>query len=321
MTVQPQGGGARAAPAGADDAATLVGRAARRNLVLGAVILLLKLGAWWQTRSVALLADALESIVNVAAGAVAAFALWWASRPPDRKHPFGHTKAEYLSAALEGALVIAAAAIAVRESWRHLLAPHAPNEVGLGLALAGAAGLANAGMAFYLQRLGRRRQSPALLASAAHLWGDVMTTAGVLAGLLAAWYTGHWAIDPFIALLVAVNIVRLGWQVVRESLGGLLDESLPSGELAHVEALIAREMGGALQVHGLKTRRAGPRRFVELHLVVPGAMRVDAAHGICDRIEDALQEALPGTEVVIHVEPESHLEDEGAPGHESSVDG
>src|SRR5262249_36117565 len=123
-------------------------------------------------------------------------------------------------------------------------------------------------------------------------------------------------LDPFIALLVAVNIVRLGWQVVRESLGGLLDESLPSADLDAIATLVAREMGGALQVHGLKTRRAGPRRFVEFHLVVPGRMRVDAAHAICDRIEDAIQETLPGSEVVIHVEPESHLEDdaEGAGG-------
>ncbi|HET9766789.1 MAG TPA: cation diffusion facilitator family transporter, partial [Thermoanaerobaculia bacterium] len=147
----------------------------------------------------------------------------------------------------------------------------------------------------------------ALVASGAHLWGDVVTTAGVLVGLGAAWLTGRWLLDPLIALLVAANILRLGWHVFRDSVGGLMDESLAAAEVERVAAAVRGEMGGALQFHDLRTRRGGPRPFVELHLVVPGGMRVDDAHRICDRIEAAVQHELPGADVVVHVEPESEL--------------
>lgn len=242
-----------------------------------------------------------------------ALAVAVARRPPDRRHPFGHSKAEYLSAALEGALVLAAAAGIVREAWQHLLHPAPPAALGLGLALATAAAVANAGLALHLRRVGRRERSPALRASAAHLWGDVVTTAGVLAGLAAAWATGRWVLDPLIALVVAVNILRLGWRVMRDSVGGLMDESLAAGEVERVTAAIRAEMGAALQYHDLRTRRAGPRPFVELHLVVPGAMRVADAHAICDRIEEAVQRELPGADVVVHVEPESELREPKTP--------
>jgi len=294
-------------------ASRLVERVARWNVMLGVVLLLVKLAAWWQTRSVALLADALESIVNVVAAGVAAFALAISGQPPDKRHPFGHSKAEYLSAVLEGGLVITAAAVTLREAWVHLRAPQPPAALGLGLSLATIAAAANGAAAWYLRRLGKRHRSPALVASAAHLWGDVLTTAGVLAGLLAAWVSGYWVIDPVIAMLVALNILRLGWHVVRDSLGGLMDEALPAADLERIESIVRCEMAGALQAHQVRTRRAGPRRFVEFHLVVPGAMRVDDAHAICDRLEDAIEDALPGTEVVIHVEPDTHLQD-AAPG-------
>jgi cation diffusion facilitator family transporter len=283
-------------------------RAARLSLAAGAGLLALKAAAWWLTGSVALLADALESIVNVAAAAAAAYALQVARRPPDARHPFGHAKAEYLSAVLEGVLVLLAAGGIARAAWHQLVAGGVPGELGLGAALAAAAALGNAALALHLRRVGRAAGSPALLAGAAHLWGDVATTAGVLLGLGAAWATGWWVLDPLVGLLVAVNVVHLGWQVVRESVGGLMDESLPRADLARVEAAIRREMVGALQFHDLRTRRAGPRVFVELHLVVPGAMRVDAAHAICDRIEDSVRREVPGALAVVHVEPEAELE-------------
>ncbi len=297
-----------AVSAAASDPARIVARAAGLNVVVGVALLLVKTAAWWQTQSVALLADALESIVNVAAAGAAALAVAVSRRPPDRRHPFGHTKAEYLSAGFEGALVLVASAAIVHESWQHLQQPAPPAALGVGLALAGVAAAANAGLAAYLQRVGRRQRSPALVASGAHLWGDVITTAGVLAGLGAAWLTGRWLLDPLIALLVAANILRLGWHVFRDSVGGLMDESLAAAEVERVAAAVRAEMGGALQFHDLRTRRGGPRPFVELHLVVPGGMRVDDAHGICDRIEAAVQRELPGADVVVHVEPESELQ-------------
>jgi cation diffusion facilitator family transporter len=294
----------------ATDAASTarVARATRLAFAFGLALLLVKAAAWWQTRSVALLADALESIVNVAAAAAAAWAVSVARRPPDTRHPFGHTKAEYLSAVAEGLLVVVAAAGIVQQSWQRLLRPEPLAALATGLLLATAAAVVNAALAAHLQRTGLSTRSPALLASAAHLRADVMTTAGVLAGLLAARATGWWRLDPLIGLLVGVNVVRLGFVVVRDSVGGLMDEALPTAEVAQVEAIIRREMEGALQYHDLRTRRAGPGRFVELHLVVPGAMRVDRAHAICDRIEEAIARELTGTVVVVHVEPEAELQ-------------
>lgn len=292
------------------DATRRVLRATRINLAAGLLLLLVKLVAWWQTQSVALLADALESIVNVAAAAAGAVALQVARRPPDAGHPFGHTKAEYLGAGVEGALVLAAAFGIVREAWRHLTRAMEPTALGAGLALATAAAVGNSLVALYLGRVGKAERSPSLRASAAHLWGDVATTGGVLLGLGAAWLTGWWPLDPLIGLLVGANVVRLGLGVIRESIGGLMDEALPPAEVEHIAAVVRREMGEALQFHDLRTRRAGPRRFVELHLVVPGSMRVDAAHAICDRIEAALEHELPGALAVVHVEPEAELVEE-----------
>jgi cation diffusion facilitator family transporter len=287
---------------------TRVTRATRLALAFGLALLLVKAAAWWQTRSVALLADALESIVNVAAAAAAAWAVAVARRPPDAGHPFGHTKAEYLSAVVEGLLVVLAAGGIVQQSWQRLVEPREVHRLSLGLLLATAAAAVNALLAAHLQRTGRATSSPALLASAAHLRADVITTAAVLAGLLAARLTGWWRLDPLIGLLVGANVVRLGVLVLRDSVGGLMDEALPADEVTRVEAVIRREMGGALQFHDLRTRRSGPGRFVELHLVVPGAMRVDQAHSICDRIEVAIAAELPGTVAVVHVEPEGELQ-------------
>ena len=296
----------RPVPSASPHARTAV-RASRISLAVGAVLLLVKGAAWWQTGSVALLADAVESIVNVAAAAAAMLAVSVARRPPDDRHPFGHTKVEYLSAVLEGTLVLVAAAGIVQQSWQRLMNPEPPRALFTGLALACAAAAANATLALYLRRADRHARSPALRASAAHLWGDVLTTVAVVAGLLAADATGWWRLDPLIGLLVCVNVVRLGVAVMRDSVGGLIDESLPADEIGRVAALVRREMGGALQFHDLRTRRAGPGRFVELHLVVPGAMRVDQAHAICDRIEEAIARELPGTVAVVHVEPEAEL--------------
>jgi cation diffusion facilitator family transporter len=290
------------------DSGSRVARAARLSLIVGALLLLVKAAAWWETRSVALLADALESIVNVAAAAAAALAVNVARRPPDDRHQFGHTKVEYLSAVLEGTLVLVAALGILQQSWERLVEPSAPRALATGLGLSAGAAAANAVLAVYLRRVGRTARSPALLASAAHLWGDVLTSLAVLLGLLAAAATGWWRLDPLFGLLVCGNVIRLGVGVMRDSVGGLMDEALPAGDVARIEALVRGEMDGALQFHALRTRRAGPGRFVELHLVVPGAMRVDQAHAICDRIEEAIARELPGTTAVVHVEPEAELQ-------------
>uniref|UniRef100_A0A7C2C0I6 Cation transporter n=1 Tax=Thermus islandicus TaxID=540988 RepID=A0A7C2C0I6_9DEIN len=281
-------------------------RAALASLAVALLVLGLKGLAYLLTGSLALLSDALESTVNVAAALLALLAIRFARRPPDATHPFGHTKAEYFSAVLEGVLVVLAALLIAREALPRLLHPTPLGDLGPGLGLALLASGLNGLLAYGLLREGRRLRSPALTADGYHVLSDVLTSLGVLLGVGLAGLTRFWALDPLLALLVAGNILLLGLRLVRQSVGGLMDEGLSPEEVARIRAVIARELGGkALEVHDLRTRKAGHRAFLEFHLVVPGTMPVAEAHRLCDRLERALEEAFPGLAVTIHVEPES----------------
>ncbi len=274
------------------------------SLCIGIVVLGLKVLAWWLTGSVALLSDALESTVNLATAFAALVAIRVASRPADSNHNFGHHKAEYFSAVLEGVMIITAAAFILREAYEGLLAPRSLETPALGLAVNLVATGANAVWAYILVRRGSLLKSPALVADGRHLWTDVVTSAGVAVGVLLALVTGWWILDPVMAALVAVNILWSGWRVVKDSLSGLMDESVPDETLESIRCVIAQEAHGAVEAHDLKTRHAGSATFVEFHLVVPGDMSVFDAHEICDRIEEAIAKAVPDTRVTIHVEPE-----------------
>ena len=281
-------------------------RAAWTSLLVALVVLGLKALAYRLTGSVALLSDALESTVNVAAALLALLAIRFAHRPPDATHPFGHTKAEYLSAVLEGVLVVLAAFFIAKEALPRLLSPIPLKGLGPGLFVSLLASGLNGLLAFHLLAQGKRLRSPALTADGYHVLSDVLTSLGVLLGVGLAWATGLWVLDPLLALLVAGNILLMGFRLVRESLGGLLDEGLSPEEVARIQAILARELGkGALEVHDLKTRKAGHRAFLEFHLVVPGSLSVAEAHALCDRLERALEAEMPGLSVTIHVEPES----------------
>jgi len=281
-------------------------RAARLSLLVALWVLGLKALAYLLTGSVALLSDALESTVNVAAALLALFAIRFAQRPPDETHPFGHTKAEYFSAVLEGVLVVLAAFLIAKESIPRLLHPRPLGDLGPGLLVSLLASLINGLLAWYLLRQGRRLRSPALTADGYHVLSDVLTSVGVLAGVGLAWATGLWVLDPLLALLVAGNILLMGFRLVRQSVGGLMDEGLSPEEVGRIRKTIAEALGGrALEVHDLKTRKAGNRAFLEFHLVVPGSMTVEEAHRLCDELERALEETFPGLAVTIHVEPES----------------
>jgi len=279
-------------------------QAALVSLLVGLLVFALKGLAYLLTGSVALLSDALESIVNVVAALAAYLALRVSAKPPDENHPFGHTKAEYFSAVFEGVLVVLAALSILREALPRLVRPLPLEGVGPGLLVSALAGGVNLALALYLIREGRRHRSPALVADGRHVLSDVLTSLGVLAGVGLATWTGLWVLDPLLALLVAVNILFMGFRLVRHSVGGLMDEGLPEEEKGRLEAALSQLPPGALEVHDVKTRRAGPRSFVELHLVVPGRMPVEEAHRLCDELEARLKEALPGVEVTIHVEPE-----------------
>lgn len=287
-------------------------RLALGTIVIALLVLSLKLVAWWLTGSVALLSDALESLVNVGGAIIAWMAVHYAKRPADAGHPFGHYKAEYFSAVVEGIMIIIAAVLIVEQSI------HALGNLGE-TADWGQAGLWVNGIALVLNLLwarlliarGGQLSSPALTAGGRHLMSDVWTSVGVLVGLVLALVTGWAILDPLLALLVALNILREGYGVIVSSVNGLMDSAAPEEERARIEELLHHAAVGALQVHGLKTRRAGVALFVECHLVVDGQMTVQASHAICDRVEEAIRAAFPEAQVTIHVEPEHKLEASG----------
>ncbi|GGG81242.1 cadmium transporter [Salipiger pallidus] len=281
------------------------------SVAVGIVVLGIKTLSWWLTGSVALLSDALESIVNVATALAALLALNIAQQPPDADHPFGHHKAEYFSAVLEGVLIVVAAILILREAWHAWNDPRIIEAPWLGLAINIVASVINAIWCTVLIRNGRRLNSPALEADGKHLLTDVVSSVGVTVGVTAAVLTGWAWLDPLLAALVAVNIIWSGWQVMRHSVGGLMDEAAPEGEVEQIRSLISANADGAVEAHDLRSRRAGSALFVEFHLVVPGEMTVDAAHDICDRIETALHAAFEKSRVTIHVEPEHKAKHDG----------
>ena len=279
-------------------------RLAIGSILVGLVVLVMKALAWALTGSVALLSDALESTVNVAAAVAALVAIRVASRPADASHPYGHHKAEFFSAVLEGVMIIVAALLILREAFHGLWNPAVLDLPLEGLLINGAATAINALWAWVLVSQGRRANSPALVADGRHLFTDVVTSAGVALGVLLAVVTGWWAFDPLMAALVAAHILWSGSKVVRASLSGLMDEAVPQEMLGTVREVISREAGGAVEAHDLRTRQAGQAIFIDFHLVVPGETTVFDAHEICDRVEAALKSAVEGARITIHVEPE-----------------
>lgn len=283
------------------------------SLVVALVVLAMKAGAWWLTGSVALLADALESMVNVATAVAALAAVRFASRPADANHPYGHAKVEYFSAVLEGALILVAAAMILHEAWGAFVSPRAPEASVPGMAIAVLATGINGAWAWHLGRRGRAIRSPALMADSAHLWTDVLSSAAVIVGVGLVFATGILWFDPLLAALTAVNIVFSGFRLLRSSIGGLMDEAVPPTLLARIRELVGSHAEGAIEAHDLRTRHAGRFTFVEFHLVVPGSMTVHDAHAICDRIEAALKEELSPAVITIHVEPEGKAKGHGVP--------
>jgi len=282
-------------------------RAARWSVAVGVAVLSLKLGAWALTGSVALLSDALESVVNVVAAVTMLAALRVARRPADADHPFGHGKAEYLSAFFEGALIAVAAVITVASAWGRLWSPAPVSRVGEGIAVSALASLANGALGMYLLRVSRRTRSLALEADGHHVLADVYTSAGVIIGVSLARLTGWWRLDPLVAMAVAANILWVGWRLVRRSVGALLDELAdPEEALALERSLdaVARELG-ARGVSRLRLRWQGPVAHADLQLRVDPAMTVGDAHALCDALEAKARALDARVELVVHVEPDA----------------
>ena len=285
--------------------------AAVTSIVVAAIVFGLKYLAYWVTGSVALYSDALESIVNLITAAVALYAIHVSAQPADRRHQFGHHKAEYFSAVIEGVLIVVAALLILHEAYDAFLRPRVLSEPARGLAINGLATAINAGWSYFLLTWGRRQRSPALVGDGWHLLTDVATSIGVIVGLALAMATGWQALDPALAALVAANILWAGWRLVRESVSGLMDEAVTAEVARHIRDVISSNAEGAIEAHDVKTRTAGRATFIEFHLVVPGSMTVAASHVICDRIEQALQAAVLDAQVLIHVEPEEEAKQTG----------
>ena len=273
------------------------------SILVGTVVLALKYAAYHLTGSIALYSDALESIINVVTALAAFMAVRMSAAPPDANHPYGHHKVEYFSAVLEGVLIIVAALMILREAYYGFLSPRVLDAPGAGLALNGVAAVINAFWSWILIREGRRLRSPALAADGRHLLTDVVTSFGVLAGLLLVPVTGLHQLDPALAALVALNILWSGWGLMKESIGGLMDEAVPEKVLVQIREIIAGNADGAIEAHDLRTRHAGRMTFIDFHLVVPGHMSVTDAHEICDRLERALKARVEDAMITIHVEP------------------
>ncbi len=286
-------------------------RLAAGSILVGLLVLAIKYLAYAITGSIALYSDALESLVNVATAVAALFAVRLSLQPPDSNHPYGHYKVEYFSAVLCGALIVVAALLILREAWQAVAAPRMIEAPAQGLLLSVLASVINAGWSLVLIRQGRALRSPALAADGRHLFSDVVTSVGVVFGITLAVLTGWAILDPILAALVALNILWSGWKVIRESLGGLMDEAVPDHRLAEIREVISQHAEGAIEAHDVRTRNAGPAVFIDFHLVVPAMMSVADAHAICDRIEAALREAVDGARITIHVEPENKAKHAG----------
>lgn len=286
-------------------------RLAAGSIAVGLLVFALKAAAWRVTGSAALFSDAAETLVNVAAAGMALYALRVAETPADANHPYGHAKAEFFAAVVEGVLIVVAALVILRHAWFTWQAPTPLDAPLRGIALNAVATLCNAGWAFLLLRAGRRLRSPALRADGRHLGADVVTSIGIVVGLLLALATGRAWLDPLLAAATAVYILASGVFVIGDSVGGLMDTAPAPDVVERIRAVVATHAEGALEAHDLRARHAGRSTFLEFHLVVPGAMTVAASHAICDRIEEALKSEVEGLSVSIHVEPDGKAKHHG----------
>jgi cation diffusion facilitator family transporter len=272
---------------------------------IGASILTigLKSAAYYLTGSVGLLSDAIESLVNLAGGIMALTMLKIAARPADTEHAYGHNKAEYFSSGVEGTLILVAAASIAFAAYGRLLDPKPLEQIGAGLIVSAAASAINLATALLLVRVGRKRNSITLEANGHHLMTDVWTSVGVIAAIGAVAATGWTRLDPIVAILVAANIVWTGVKIVRRSVAGLMDASLPAADLDQVQRVFARHEAVGIKFHALRTRQAGMRKFVSVDVLVPGAWSVQQGHDLVEKIEAEIRAVVAESSVFTHLEP------------------
>ena len=280
------------------------------SIIIAFIVMGIKFFAWNLSGSIALYADALESIVNVVAAIIAWFAVRLSHKPADSNHQFGHHKAEYFSAVVEGILIILAAFLIFYHAYSALGSDHVLETPTKGMIVNVVATAINGFWAWLLISNGRREQSPALSADGRHILTDVVTSVGVLIGLVLVIVTGWTILDPILAIIVGVNVLWEGWKIVFSSANGLMDVAPDKAKTDLIKETILAHSMGAREVHDIRVRVAGPVTFIEFHLIVDGTMSVEDSHKICDRIEGALQKTVKGANTTVHVEPD-HMEKTG----------
>jgi len=274
------------------------------SIAAAVVTITLKGFAAYLTGSVGLLSDATESLVNLVAAVVALFALRAAIRPPDSKHPYGRSKAEYFSAIVEGAMIFGAAAFIIYTAIRRLITPTMPENLGIGLGISVVAALVNGGVAMVLLRKGRQARSITLVADGKHLMTDVVTSAAVLIGVLLVALTHQARLDAVVALLAGLNILWTGYGLIREAGDNLMDAALPAETLEEINSVLDEfRTEHDVEFHAVRTRAAGHRRFVSMHVLVPGEWTVARGHDLCENLIDAMVEKVPDLRVDTHLEP------------------
>jgi len=286
-------------------------RLALGSIGIGSLVLAIKAAAWWLTGSAAIYSDALESTVNVAAAIVTLGAIRLAGKPADENHPYGHDKAEFFAAVIEGVLIVVAALMIFEHAWSTYRHPQPLDMPATGLALNAVATVINAVWAVLLIRAGRQTRSPALMADGKHLIADVVTSVGVIVGVGLAVLTGYLVLDPLLAAATGLHVLWSGTTMISSSVGGLMDAAPAPEIVERIRTLVGTHAEGAIEAHDLRTRHAGKLTFLEFHLVVPGAMSVADAHAICDRVEAALKAEMAHLVITIHVEPEGKAKHQG----------
>ncbi|MFC0316399.1 cation diffusion facilitator family transporter [Gordonia phosphorivorans] len=277
------------------------------SIATALVTIALKTTAWQITGSVGLLSDAAESLVNLVAAIVAFIALRVAARPADDDHNFGHAKSEYFSAVIEGVMIVVAAGVIIYTAVDRLLNPRELESIGIGLGISVVASVFNGVVAWLLIRAGRRHRSITLEADGKHLLTDVWTTAGVVVGVALVALTGWLPLDPLIAIGVAINILVVGYLLIKRSTAGLMDTALGDDDLARIDEVLEKFRADSapepVEFHDIRTRESGPVRFLQLHMLVPGAWSVQRGHDAAEVVEAALRDAVEGLVVTVHLEP------------------
>jgi cation diffusion facilitator family transporter len=278
-------------------------KAASISIISNTSLIILKLIAGFITGSVSLIAEAIHSVMDLIAAIVAFISVKISDNPADRKHQFGHGKAENISGVIEGMLILVAAGLIVNEAIHKIREGVTLEIVEVGIAIMAISIVVNTLVSRYLRKVSRATDSLALEADATHLTTDVMTMTGVFIGLIVVRLTGLYILDPIIAIIVALLIVKAAIDITRKSFGGLMDIGLPEQEQTAIESCLLEHNDRIVEFHKLRTRKAGSQRQIDFHLVIPKILNVDEAHALCDHLETDIEKLLPNTEITIHIEP------------------